>query len=98
MKIIGLEEHVVVSEVLEEWQALDPRRQDLATKSSAEGEAGHRLLEFGPDRLAAMDDSRIDVRVLSLTTPGVQNPCSGRLGGTGTDIKRPRRGGSAFPA
>ena len=69
MKIIGLEEHFVIPEALQAGQALNPRSQDLATKPSAEGGAGRRLLEFGPDRFAAMD-FRIDVQVLSLTTPG----------------------------
>ena len=73
MEIIGLEEHFVVPGVLDAWQALDPRWQDLATKASAEGEGRRRLLEFGPDRLAAMDDAGIDIQVLSLTTPGVQD-------------------------
>ncbi len=72
MKIVGLEEHFVVPEVLHAWHSLDPRWQDLAVKPSSEGEAGRRLLEFGPLRIAAMDDTGIDVQVLSLTTAGAQ--------------------------
>jgi hypothetical protein len=39
MKIVGLEEHFVVPEVLHAWQSLDPRWRDLAVKPSSEGEA-----------------------------------------------------------
>lgn len=73
MKIIGLEEHFVVQEVLDAWDAVELPWQDLAMKPSAGAEGGRRLLDFGANRLAAMDDVGIDVQVLSLTTPGVQN-------------------------
>ena len=62
-----------VPDVLHAWQSLDPRWQDLAVKPSSEGEGGRRLLEFGPERIAIMDDESIDVQVLSLTSPGVQS-------------------------
>ena len=73
MKIIGLEEHFVIPEVLHAWQALDPRWQDLAIKPSSEGDGGRRLLALGPERIAAMDEEGIDVQVLSCTAPGVQS-------------------------
>lgn len=73
MKIVGLEEHFVVPDALHAWQALDPRWQDLAVKPSSQGDAGRRLPEFGSLRLAAMEEAGLDVQVLSLTTPGVQN-------------------------
>jgi predicted TIM-barrel fold metal-dependent hydrolase len=73
MKTIGLEEHFVTAEVLAAWQALDPQYQDLALRHSSEGHSARRLADLGEERLAAMADTGIDVAVLSLTAPGVQN-------------------------
>jgi len=73
MRIVGLEEHFVTAEVLEAWRALDPQWQDIALKPSAEGASARRLAELGGERFAAMDETGLDVQVLSLTTPGVQN-------------------------
>jgi predicted TIM-barrel fold metal-dependent hydrolase len=73
MKIVGLEEHFATKEVVEAWESAEPRWQDLAMKGSLSSDKAERLLDFGPRRLAAMDDAGIDVAVLSLTTPGVQN-------------------------
>jgi uncharacterized protein len=73
MKIVGLEEHFATAEVMRGWKSVDPRWSDLALKLSAEGEVTRRLLDLGADRLKAMDEAGIDVAVLSLTTPGVQN-------------------------
>ncbi len=66
MKIAALEEHFLLPEISREWQSLD-------THSSVGGEAGKRLLGFGAGRIADMDEAAVDVQVLSLTTPGVQN-------------------------
>jgi predicted TIM-barrel fold metal-dependent hydrolase len=73
MKIIALEEHFVTPEVLEAWRTSDPKWQDLALNASADADRTRRLLEIGPERLAAMDEAGIDVAVLSLTTPGLQS-------------------------
>lgn len=74
MKVIGLEEHFVTADVLKAWQALDPQWQDISLKPSlAEGETAPRLAELDGDRFAAMDDTGLDVQVLSLTAPGVHN-------------------------
>ena len=73
MKIIGLEEHFATPDVLRAWGALDPRWQDVALKQSNGGEVGRRLGDFAEARLAAMDETGLDVQVLSLTTPGVQS-------------------------
>ncbi len=73
MRVVGLEEHFVIKEVLEAWQSIPPEHQDLALKPTSEGEAGRLVQELGPERIAAMDDAGIDIQVLSLTSPGVQN-------------------------
>ena len=73
MKVIALEEHIATPEVLAAWQALDPRWQDAGLKHSSEGAIKDALLDVGARRLAAMDDSGVDVQVLSMTTPGVQS-------------------------
>ena len=73
MKVIGLEEHFVIADVLKAWRVLDPRWQDIALKPSAEGESARRLAELGNERFSAMEETGLDVQVLSLTAPGVQN-------------------------
>lgn len=74
MKLIGLEEHFVTSDVLKAWEALDPKWQDVALKQSDRGDTAKRLLDLGDGRsAAASDDTGFDMQVLSLTAPGVQN-------------------------
>jgi uncharacterized protein len=73
MRIIGLEEHFVTAVLLESWGAFEPRWQDLALRSSSGGESASRLAVLGGERLAAMDETGLDVQVLSITAPGVQN-------------------------
>ncbi len=73
MRLIGLEEHLVTPEVLAAWQALDPEWQDLALVPSSGGDSGRRLAEYGAERFASMAETGVDVQVLSLSTPGVQN-------------------------
>ncbi|WP_174300258.1 amidohydrolase family protein [Caulobacter sp. S45] len=73
MKIIGLEEHFVTADVLAAWRTLDPRLQDVALQHSDGGEVGARLADLTDARIAAMDETGMDVQVLSLTAPGVQS-------------------------
>ena len=73
MKIIGLEEHFVTADMLAAWRGLDPRWQDVALQHSDGGEVGARLADLADERIAAMDETGVDVQVLSLTTPGVQS-------------------------
>jgi predicted TIM-barrel fold metal-dependent hydrolase len=73
MRIYGLEEHFVTEEVRRAWAALDPAWSDsLGRGGGAGGEIARRLLDFGEERVAAMDHDGIDVAVLSLTTPALQ--------------------------
>lgn len=73
MKTVGLEEHFVTPDVMAAWQKLDPQWQDVALKHSDRGEVGIRLPDLSSQRLAAMDETGLDVQVLSLTAPGVQS-------------------------
>ena len=72
-RIVALEEHFVVPQVLQAWQSLDSHSPAAAATVPYEGEGGDRLLSFGAGRIADMDKAGVDVQVLSLTTPGVQN-------------------------
>lgn len=73
VKIAGLEEHFVIPGLLAAWGKLPPDHRDLAFRPAADGGTGRRLLELGPERIAAMDATGLSVQVLSLTTPGVQS-------------------------
>ncbi|MGQ5370581.1 amidohydrolase family protein [Xanthomonas arboricola pv. corylina] len=73
MKIIGLEEHFVTTDVLTAWHALAPQWQDPGLQHYGRGEIGERLATMAEQRIADMDDTGIDVQVLSLTSPGVQS-------------------------
>jgi predicted TIM-barrel fold metal-dependent hydrolase len=73
MKIVGLEEHFAIPELIDAWQALEPRWRDVGIPSSADDELGRRLVDLDGERIAAMDDTGLDVSVVSMTTPGLQN-------------------------
>ena len=72
MKTTGLEEHFVTADVLQAWRRLEPHWKNPA-RLSAGDDIAHRLAELDGERLAAMEDTGLDVQVLSLTSPGVQN-------------------------
>ncbi len=48
MKIIGLEEHFAISEIMDAWKNVDPRWRDLALKAS-EMTGSHSLLTRASD-------------------------------------------------
>jgi predicted TIM-barrel fold metal-dependent hydrolase len=73
MKLIGLEEHFLTSDIFAARKALDPRWQEMAPSEAEGGETGRRLADLAGERLAAMDETGLDVQVLSLTAPGVQS-------------------------
>jgi predicted TIM-barrel fold metal-dependent hydrolase len=82
MKLIGIEEHFVTGEVRAAWDAI---AQDAADPSAAlhAGTIEGRLLDLAEGRLALMDETGLDVQVLSLTTPGLHE-----LGPESVDLAR----------
>lgn len=73
LRIVGLEEHFVTTAVLEAGRALDPAERDIAFIPASQGETSRLLLDLADERLSVMDATGLDVAVLSLTTPGLQN-------------------------
>ena len=73
MKIVALEEHFVTAEVLDAWGRLDGDERDMAVGQTTPPDIQRRLLDCGDERVRMMDESGVDVQVLSITTPGVQN-------------------------
>ena len=72
MRIVGLEEHFSTA-VNGAWEALDGGLDDQTLQASTRGEAVRRLLDLNAQRLESMDHAGIDVQILSLTSPGLQN-------------------------
>ncbi|WP_239000406.1 amidohydrolase family protein [Ralstonia solanacearum] len=79
MKIIAIEEHVLPDAVKQAWNAV-PGADDGTLALNA-GEFGERLANLAEQRLALMDETGVDMQVLSLTTPGLNN-----LGHHGIDL------------
>jgi predicted TIM-barrel fold metal-dependent hydrolase len=73
VKTIGLEEHFATPELIDAWHALEPQWQDVALVGPSHDDLAGRLLDVDAERIAAMDDTGLDVAVVSTTTPGVQN-------------------------
>ncbi|MCH0568440.1 amidohydrolase family protein [Streptomyces sp. MUM 136J] len=71
LKIIGVEETVVVPAVHEAYRRAGSPR--TPARGFGDGPIARNLREVGAQRLAHMDDQGIDVAVLSLSSPGVQD-------------------------
>lgn len=73
MRIVALEEHFLTRDVRNAWGALAPAERDGGLTLFSDGETGARLDDLSDARIARMDAAGVDVAVLSLTTPAVQN-------------------------
>jgi predicted TIM-barrel fold metal-dependent hydrolase len=71
MKIIALEEHYVPRRVSDAWTAT-AATQDFTVAMNG-NQYAKQLEDMEDARIQAMDDAGIDVQVLSLPSPGVQN-------------------------
>jgi predicted TIM-barrel fold metal-dependent hydrolase len=71
MKLIAVEEHFLTKEVKGEWQKYSDK--DDPTHKLHFGEIENRLEDIGQSRLELMDETGIDVQVLSLTSPSLHN-------------------------
>ena len=72
MKLIGIEEHFLTPEIQETWNAIDLGASDPGAAFHA-GEVGKRLFDLAGERLVLMDETGLDVQVLSLTTPALHD-------------------------
>jgi hypothetical protein len=70
-KLIGIEEHFVTADIRAAWAASAIGQE--GTGGFDRGEIAERLDDFGEHRLALMDESGVDVQVLSVTTPALHN-------------------------
>jgi len=68
VKLIGIKEHFLTDEIHRAWNAigLDAADPSMAFHS---GTIEGRLLDLAEDRLSLMDETGLDLQVLSLTTP-----------------------------
>jgi uncharacterized protein len=71
MKLIAIEEHFLTAEIRAAWAASAIGQE--GTAGFDRGEIEQRLDDLGPGRIALMDESGIDVQVLSVTTPALHN-------------------------
>jgi predicted TIM-barrel fold metal-dependent hydrolase len=70
MKLIAIEEHFLTREVKNAWKKT---AGDDPTNKLHFGEIENRLEDIGLSRLQLMDETGIDVQVLSLTSPSLHN-------------------------
>jgi predicted TIM-barrel fold metal-dependent hydrolase len=82
MKLIGIEEHFLTAEVRDAWNAIGLAAMDPSVAIHS-GTLESRLLDVAEERLTLMDETGLDVQVLSLTTPGLQD-----LGPESVDMAR----------
>jgi predicted TIM-barrel fold metal-dependent hydrolase len=72
MKLIGIEEHFLTVEIRDAWHALGLDAVDPSVAFHS-GTIEARLLDLAEGRLALMDETGLDVQVLSLTTPALHD-------------------------
>ena len=78
MKLIAIEEHFLTGEVKNAWK--NNADDDDPTSKLHFGEIENRLVDMGTSRLQLMDETGIDLQVLSLTSPSLHNLGSESIG------------------
>ncbi len=71
MQLIAIEEHFVTSDIRAAWASSAIGQE--GTDAFDRGEIEERLEDLGRGRIALMDESGVDVQVLSVTTPALHN-------------------------
>jgi predicted TIM-barrel fold metal-dependent hydrolase len=82
MKLIGIEEHYLTPGVGDAWRALGLDASNPMVAHDL-GPMAQRLMDMADGRIALMDETGLDVQVLSLTTPGLHE-----LGAESVDLAR----------
>ncbi|XFC38315.1 amidohydrolase family protein [Stenotrophomonas indicatrix] len=82
MKLIGIEEHFLTAEILKAWSDAGLEATDPSVAFHS-GVMEGRLLNLAEDRIALMDETGLDIQVLSLTTPALHD-----LGAESVDLAR----------
>jgi hypothetical protein len=90
MKLIGIEEHYLTADVRDAWDAIGLAATDPSVAFHS-GEIERRLLDLAGERIALMDETGLDVQVLSLTTPALHD-----LGPGSIDLLIPRQAAHPF--
>lgn len=72
MKIIGIEEHIALPELLDAWAGV-PGIHKIAELGYGDEPLALRLRDVADRRLVDMADMGVDMQVLSISTPGVSN-------------------------
>ena len=72
MKLIGIEEHYLTTDVRDAWKVAGLAATDPCVAIHS-GEIERRLLDLADERLALMDETGLDAQVLSLTTPAMHD-------------------------
>jgi predicted TIM-barrel fold metal-dependent hydrolase len=71
MKIVAIEEHFLTHAIRAAWEASSIGTE--GTSAFDRGEIESRLDDLGEQRIVLMDESGVDVQVLSVTTPALHN-------------------------
>ncbi len=71
MKLIAIEEHFLTAEIRAAWASSAIGQE--GTAGFDRGEIVEQLDDLGQGRIALMDESGVDVQVLSVTTPALHN-------------------------
>nr|WP_276592142.1 MULTISPECIES: amidohydrolase family protein [unclassified Sphingomonas] len=72
VKLIGIEEHYLTPEIRDAWTAMSLEASDPGVGIHS-SEIERRLHDLADERLALMDETGLDVQVLSLTTPALHD-------------------------
>jgi uncharacterized protein len=82
MKLIGIEEHFLTPDIRDSWNAINLGATDPSVAFHS-GAIESRLFDLAEGRIALMDETGLDVQVLSLTTPALHD-----LGRESIDLAR----------